>query len=481
MMIALYRQVAAAMSRRPSRLFSFVFASLVLFACGTSQAQTNEETLSKTTSSATPGYTYYSFSFHSEDDSKSFYGYANIHWTAPGSGDGTICINTGPRNDTSRLPLHIPIADAALANGVLQVKIGPNTVIPDLNNVTITLKPTDVEAFTKALPKTTTWSNSNQYLFSVYLVEIPADPEKYGSFSFNSADTQVSYNSAGDRIKFYPMSVYDHMTPQEAIRFEHKHPPFLSEGGYEPAIVQAIIDPKNIAPAEKLLQQVDKGITFEACDACGAPFVWAEIHVPPMLELYLARRLQLSGLAVTAYASPLIADPPPLAEFAIPGHKFDNLVLSGKNSLGEQDARLENYFRKLLISFLKQRRPGLIDKFVIRRPPDRHFTYRFMITGPAISACNPNIWELVAVQILLQQYGDATGVGFILQVPYGGYAGGSLENPPPEARLQETKMTDAMLMDTQNAIGTFLIDRRFDDLAETKELRKGDIVCKERT
>ena len=69
---------------------------------------------------------------------------------------------------------------------------------------------------------------------------------------------------------------------------------------------------------------------------------------------------------------------------------------------------------------------------------------------------------------MVRQYRQSTGAIFSLQVPYGSYAAGSLDSRPSEARLEENKMTDEMPMNAQNIIGSFLINKRFEDISDEK-------------
>jgi hypothetical protein len=299
-------------------------------------------------------------------------------------------------------------------------------------------------------------------------------------YSSGSDDMSYGIMSEDGPISRYDLRNYDSLTKEEVLALEIQRGPYISDGGYERGVVFAVLAPDRLDDLRSFLTEDGGGADFEkpSFDACGAPHVRVQISVPPLLEFYYARKIQLTGLVATAYPNALGAGPA-FDSLTISDKKLADLFNASDVDAREKDQQLWAMIVRNVRAFVQERRPefqasGTIAR--LQRGGGQLFAYRMEIVGPALAECSRNRWEKLLLQVIPQ--GMMRGeVDLLFQFQDGFFAPGSLDQRPDDARIQENHIPDGSLERLQELLGGFLVARGFkqsDDGTPTSS----DVACK---
>jgi hypothetical protein len=250
----------------------------------------------------------------------------------------------------------------------------------------------------------------------------------------------------------FDLSKFDGMSVDQAFNF-------MTTATWDivitPSVVHVVYKPENRNAIADFVKQIDAHayLVDPPLPACGNAFVEDIIRVPTLLEFYVARRLQTSGLAIAAYPEELPRSPP----FAILALRSPSLTAKIRDTTRELDQRndsLASFFDAELKSFLKEKRPKFSKPFeILRENLGVPGGYKAQVTGASISECHATGWEQFEIQILLTTYGD---LSITLQAPSGYRAPGSLNTRPPDSRFKDNPLGDDRLSKIQDAFVDFL-------------------------
>ena len=433
------------------------------------------------TSYAEPTLSYYEASISSEGHER--HGYANLDWSDPDNVHGDLCLMSG---DKGAKPIKLPLRGTNQKTGELSLTIPPIADITFPPQPFVLTRIGDFPLFELANKKVVRWVSygslgDDSKLFEVDLVRIPS---KLGAVHYHSSsgsdDTSYGIMSDDGPDYRYDLSNYDSLTKEEVLAIEAKRYPYISDGGYERGVVLAVLTPDRLDDLRSFLVEEAGGADFEkpSFDACGAPYVQVQISVPPLLEFYYARKIQLTGLVVTAYPNALGAGPA-FDSLGIADKKLADLFNASDIDAREKDQQLWAIIVRNVRAFVQERRPefqasGTIAR--LQRGGGQFFAYRIEIVGPALSECSRNRWEKLLLQVIPQGIfrGD---VELIFQFQDGFFAPGSLDQRPDDSRIQENRIPDGSLERLQELLGGFLVARGFkpsDDGTPTSF----DVACK---
>ena len=258
----------------------------------------------------------------------------------------------------------------------------------------------------------------------------------------------------------FDLAKFDKLTPAQALAlrskltFEDDVAPGAVIVKYPPAVRANIV--KYLERLGGLAKLVDTPIPN-----CGAPHVTDIVDVPPLLEFYFARKLQISGLFLSAYPEIYPKSPPfePISTRAGPVREiFNNASLD----LEQKTERLASFLEKEVIAFLDARRPKHKGRWEITpRKSGLSLGYRAVIVGAMISACQATGWEKIDVQFV--STGLATGgkLSLAVQVVEGYEAPNALDQRPPDDRFKDNRLKDDRLARIQELMVSFLLSRGF--------------------
>jgi hypothetical protein len=428
---------------------------------------------------AEPTLSYYEASISSQGHER--HGYANLDWSDPDNVHGDLCLMGG---DKGAKPIKLPLRGTNRKTGELSLTIPPIAGITYPPQPFVLTHSSGVPLFDLANKKVVRWDyyeyfEDNNKFLSVRLDRIPSE---LGSvhYSYLSDDTIYGIMSDDGPISRYDLSNYDSLTKEQVLALETQRGPYISDGGYEPGVVLAVLTPDRLDDLRSFLVGEGGGADFEkpSFDACGAPYVQVEVSVPPLLEFYYARKIQLTGLVVTAYPNALGAGPS-FNSLSIADKKLADLFNASDIDAHEKDQQLWAMIVGNVRAFVQERRPefqasGTIAR--LQRGGGQVFAYRIEIIGPSLSECSRNRWEKLLLQVIPQGIGRGE-VDLIFQFQDGFFAPGSLDQRPDDSRIQENRIPDGSLEKLQDLLGGFLVARGFkpsDDSTPTGS----DVACK---
>jgi hypothetical protein len=428
---------------------------------------------------AEPPLSYYEASISSEGHER--HGYANLDWSDPDNVHGDLCLMS---RDKGAKAIKLPLRGTNRKTGELSLTIPPIAGITFPPQPFVLTRSSDFPLFELASKRVTRWFyygslEDESKLFEVDLIRIPSE---LGSVRYSSGSDDMSYGimpEDGPTYR-YDLSNYDSLTKEEVLALETQRYPYISDGGYERGVVLTVLTPDRLDDLRSFLAEDGGGADFEnpSFDACGAPYVQVRISVPPLLEFYYARKLQLTGLVMTAYPYALGAGPS-FDSLSISDKKLADLFTASDIDAKEKDQQLWAMIVRNVRAFVQERRPefqgsGTIAR--LQRGGGQLFAYRLEIVGPALSECSRNRWEKLLLQVIPQ--GIIRGeVDLLFQFQDGFFAPGSLDQRPDDARIQENHIPDGRLERLQELLGGFLIAQGFKP-SDDGTPSSSDVACK---
>jgi hypothetical protein len=426
---------------------------------------------------AEPTLSYYEASISSEGHER--HGYANLDWSDPDNVHGDLCLMSG---DKGAKPIELPLRGTNRKTGELALTIPPIAGITFPPQPFVLTRSSDFPLFELANKRVIRWVyyGNDSKLFEVDLIRIPNELGAVHYYSSGSDDMSYGIMSEDGPTYRYDLHDYDSLTKEQVLALETQRFPYISDGGYERGVVLAVLTPDRLDDLRSFLTEEGGGADFEkpSFDACGAPYVQVQISVPPLLEFYYARKIQLTGRVMTAYPNALGAGPA-FDSLSISDGKLADLFNASDIDAREKDQQLWAMIVRNVRAFVQERRPefqasGTIAR--LQRGGGQLFAYRMEIVGPALSECSRNRWEKLLLQVIPQ--GIIRGeVDLLFQFQDGFFAPGSLDQRPDDARIQENHIPDGSLERLQELLGGFLVARGFkqsDDGTPTGS----DIACK---
>lgn len=426
---------------------------------------------------AEPTLSYYEASVSSEGHER--HGYANLDWSDPDNVHGDLCLLGG---DKGAEPIKLPLRGTNRKTGELSLTIPPIAGITFPPQPFVLTRSSDFPLFDLANKGVIRWVyfGDDSKLFEVDLIRIPSELGAVHYHSSGSDDVSYGIMSEDGPTYRYDLSNYDSLTKEQVLALEAKHYPYISDGGYERGVVLAVLTPDRLDDLRSFLAEEAGGADFEkpSFDACGAPYVRVEISVPPLLEFYYARKIQLTGLVVTAYPNALGAGPA-FDSLSIADKKLADLFNASDIDAREKDQQLWAMIVRNVRAFVQERRPefqasGTIAR--LQRGGGQFFAYRIEIVGPSLAECSRNRWEKLLLQVIPQgiNRGD---VDLLFQFQDGFFAPGSLDQRPDDARIQENRIPDGSLAKLQELLGGFLVARGFKP-SDDSTPSGSDVACK---
>jgi hypothetical protein len=180
------------------------------------------------------------------------------------------------------------------------------------------------------------------------------------------------------------------------------------------------------------------------------------INVPRGLEYFSARKLQVSGLVLSAHPmfSPNKLLAPPFQVFEQSNRVLAE-ILRGSLSNDDKLQKLTRLFDGWLYGFLHAKRPTFVGHWeTARRNGGSPLIYRTQVVGPTVSRCQKTGWEMFDLQIIPTSI-DETRSTIMMQVVEGYEAPGALKRRPPDGRFKDNPLNDAQLARIQEAVAAF--------------------------
>jgi hypothetical protein len=244
-------------------------------------------------------------------------GHGRLDWSNRENVRGELCLDRGKKRSA---PIRLAVQGKNPRDGELLLNI---PAIPGLTFGTQPLMFTRGSSglFDTSERITTRWdyffpSSGNPdedekpkpYIDLVTLMQIPSELR---SLAIHPETGDAFYRIDSASGPKYPLSNYDRLSKEQVLALERGRRPHVSDGGYEQGVVLAVVRRDALTRLRDFLSAEGGGATFEepSFQACGAPFVMLSIEVPPLLEFYYARKLQVTGLVISAFVNALGAGP----------------------------------------------------------------------------------------------------------------------------------------------------------------------------
>jgi hypothetical protein len=190
--------------------------------------------------------------------------------------------------------------------------------------------------------------------------------------------------------------------------------------------------------------------------SCGSPFVEGTVFVPPLLEFYFARKLQLSGLVERAYPQEEYLTPP-FQTMEVHAKEVTAPMEQANLTVDQKLASAHGFFEKELGAFLKQRRPKYTGKWeVTSTASGGSFAYKWQVVGPSVSECSRNGWEMFNLMVA---FTPGSGPTIMISALDGFRAPGPLDKRPSDTRFKENSLSDDQLGKIQDDFYGFLVDQ----------------------
>jgi hypothetical protein len=406
-------------------------------------------------------------------------GYANIDWSNPNDIHGTMCLVVRDKTNKIKKTEKLSLQGTNPRAGILEITISeiaplkPLVFFPEQGGTPLF----ETEKFVPSWTHLATGDNDVR----IDLMRIPKDMDR--SFTFHDGDDYYGRGVNGEQK--FKLSNYDSLTKEQVLALEARNPPYTFDGGYEPGEVLALVPRTRLHDLRRFLKAEGGGGAFEdpSDEACGAPFVQLDISVPPLLELYYARKLQVSGLVVTAYPVSIGAGVG-FDSIGVRDKRIVQLISSADVELKQKDEELWTMILGNVRAFVEARRPDFREKGTIarlQRGGGQVLVYRMEIEGPAITECTRNLWEKVVLQVIPATTAtDPSHVRdelpLLFQFQEGFFAPGSLDRRPDDARINENRIPDGRLEGLQERLYGFLVTRGFSKDQSTAI--NSDVACK---
>jgi hypothetical protein len=409
----------------------------------------------------------YQISITRSSDNTHIEAYGQLETTATGSLLGRLCFSEGGSIDSpDRSNLGVVNVKGTIANRTLSVLFeeeGKTT--PPLNKIiprtSVALKKTDTASFGSILPEPKRrWDTDGDAELQISLMRLPQTYKSPKNFRYVSKE-----NGRFDLAKFDKMDVTTAFRFMTTVKWDSL---------IAPTIVHVVYEPGRRAAVTEFLKQIDPSAQFfwPPVDTCGVKYVEDFVRVTPLLEFYVSRRLQTSGLVFAAYPEELPKTPP----FVLLSLRSPSLIAKLKGeTLDQATHRFVDFFEQKLKEFLGAKRPKAINQFEIEtQSAGVPFAYKARVTGASISECKGDGWEQFEIQVTLNAY---EGLAIVLQAPSGFSAPGALTQRPPDGRFKEHVLNDESLAVIQDGFVDFLRRKGIADDGETSTLPAKKIAC----
>jgi len=397
-------------------------------------------------------------------------GYGRLDWSNRENVRGELCLDRGEKRSD---PIRLAVQGKNPRDGELLLNI------PAIPGLTFAAQPFrftrgSSALFTTTERTTTAWDyflpssgdpgedekQPRPYVDSVTLTQIPSEL-RFLAIRPETGDASYRIGSASGPK--YALSNYDRLSKEQVLALERARRPHVSDGGHEQGVVLAVVRRDALKKLRDFLSAEGGGATFEdpSFQACGAPFVMLSVEVAPLLEFYYARKLQVTGLVISAFVKALGAGPS-FSYLGIDDRRFVRL-LDGLD-LSSQHQQLWTLLLGHVRAFVDARRPDFQPRGTIsrlERGNGQAFAYRMELTGPALSECTRNRWEKLILQILVQNISINGNIFLVFQIQEGFFAPGSLDRRPDDSRLRENRISDGELEQLQDRLLGFLVARGF--------------------
>lgn len=261
-----------------------------------------------------------------------------------------------------------------------------------------------------------------------------------------------------DAVKKFYLSRFDNVSPTQAMSITSK---LSMYGVIGPTIVHILYKPDETQSIVNWAKQYGSMVNTAELGsvskfACGSPFVESAVFVPPLLEFYFARKLQLSGLVERAYPEEEYLTPPFLT-MEVHAKEVTGPMEQANLTVDQRFASANDFFQKKLKAFLKQKHPNYTGNWeVTTKASGGSFAYKWQIVGPAVSECKKNEWEMFNLMVA---FTPGSGPTIMISALDGFSAPGSLDKRPSDTRFKENPLSNEQLGNIQDDFYGFLVDQ----------------------
>jgi hypothetical protein len=301
--------------------------------------------------------------------------------------------------------------------------------------------------------------NVNGRYFQFYRPRPNADWSRFGESSYGVNSVGVLGNDGKERS--IPLNSFDRLDREGFLRFAVKNRLWVGDGGWDPGKLKIAFNPDRLSDVQKWLRAQPDRLAFETAippNTCGADIVFAALSVPPLLEFFYARRLQLSGLVLGAYPVVLGAGPDMLF-ISTKAAAITRVFFDQNSSLLERDQAVRRRILEIIDAFVVRRRPDFMQVGRVERlETGQPFAIRLRLVGPSLTSCDAARWERLLFQAMLVP-GEANAVTMMIQIQEGFFAPG--RQLPSDARFNENRIDDGPLQSLQSLMAGFFIDQGF--------------------
>jgi hypothetical protein len=414
-------------------------------------------------------------------------GYANLNWADPPQAHGDLCVTGADKGKKFWPKVYLQVIYTR--PNIIKLATSP-TALFKVRAETIILRRSYSHLFDSSNIFVPAW----EYIYqgtTFTFNRIPNDLRSLSLSSWGYDDVYYQIIRTPERVTAakFRLNNYDTLSKKQVLAFEATNPPHValespseatpsevSKTRFEKGKVSAVVPRSRLSDLRRFLIAEGGGV-FEdpSNDACGAPYVELEITVSSLLEFYYARKLQASGLVVTAYPRPLGAGPG--FDAVDVDKQTEELISSVDVKFQEKQKQLSNIVIRNVRAFVEARRPGFKGKgHVTLLQGGQFLAFRMEIVGPALSECTRNRWEKLVLQIMPTT--ALLNMQWMYQFQEGFFAPGNLDFEPDDTRFQENRIPDGSLQKLQEVFGGFFADRGLSAGNSQDEAKNSDIDCR---
>ena len=425
-------------------------------------------------------------------------GYVTLDWSDPKNAQGELCLQDDSEDGEA---LRVSLSASNPQPDLLQLHLPKIASMPFEEPLQLYRGKVKSTLLQSRIPQVTTiWKyrnyRSQPTIRAISLQEFPNDLRNLQlSISFSGNDS--TYERTGSRSEpvKYHLRNYDGLSKEAIIASESKNP-YFGDGGYTRGRVLALVPRNRLEELRQFLLKEGGGAVIEEDGApstwratpydrlesrrprCEGPVARVSISVSPFLEFYYVRKLQTSGVVLTAYVEQLGAGAG-FASFRTKNKRFTELFSAANIRLEEKDRELWSLLHRHVRAFIEARRPDFKERGTIARLHSggvQALSYRMEIVGPAFAECTRNRWEKIVLQVVPQAV-FMDNLILLFQIQEGFFAPSSADRRPDDARISENRIPDGRLQQLQDLLGGFLIGNGFFGDEQVVRASTEDVRC----